>query len=137
MAGRPGFRATGPDRNVATVTCVRCGRQARPEHLNIDGPLPVCRDRARAACDARATARDAALPPIFDANGNRIATGDRVLDLDERAPVGTVTQLIDTDEGHHPLVVVLYDDGTEETWHTDPDGPDYHFYTCDEVAVQL
>lgn len=76
---------------------------------------------------------------IIDCNGVTIAEGQRVTTTGAGGGEyeGTVTQLIDTDEGHHPLVVVLYDDGTEETWHTDPDGPDYHFYTCDEVVVQL
>jgi hypothetical protein len=74
---------------------------------------------------------------IFDCNGNRVSIGDRVLDVHEREPIGSVVALHDTDEGHHPQVEVAYDDGTIEKWHTSPSGPSYSFYTCDEVAVQL
>jgi hypothetical protein len=72
---------------------------------------------------------------IIDTNGRDIHTGDRVTSGQHDEYAGTVVRLIETDEGHHPQVVVGYDDGTTEVWGTEPDGPNYRFYTCGEVTV--
>jgi hypothetical protein len=79
---------------------------------------------------------------IFDASGNRIDVGDRVTTGAHDEYAGTVVRLNPTDgggpgEGHHPQVVVGYDDGTTETWSTQPKDDRYTYYVCGEVTVRL
>lgn len=70
---------------------------------------------------------------IYDANGARIEAGATLTGHHAGA---IVTHVEPTDEGHHPRVWIRYPDGANDRWDTQPSGPAYAFYTCDELEVR-